>query len=246
MTILDTFHKESSGKFIIFEEIGFLSVPLLALYLMRGYRMYFFSINKSLERNGTIRNLVMGKRLIKIDYSDLDINLQFDLNNIVLDKIEKIFKENFQKNKTIKEIAVLVGSDSVDNALKKALLNDLYEFYRMNLIFDRFLSQSAEKGELLFVPGRIYRELKNVSQVREIIVAKKNIKIPFCGRVSGCISGLVLRLKFSSILLGFPFWILWQIKIPSGGAKEKMNYPVGVRSVIMAGRPETNIAVLIS
>jgi polysaccharide biosynthesis PFTS motif protein len=229
VTILDTFHKEGSGRSIIFEEIGFLSIPLLVFYLIRGYGISFFSINKSLERNRIIRNLVQEKRLIKIDYSDLDIKLQFDLNNIVLDKIEVIFNENFQKNKTIEEITALVGSDSVANAFKKALSNDLYEFYRMNLVFDSFFSQPPQKTKLLFVPGRIYRELKNISQVREIIATKKNITTPFCGRVFACISGLVLQLKYSAILLGFPFWILCKIKIPSVGTEEKKNYLVGVR-----------------
>ena len=226
---MSIFNKNSPEQSIILEEIDFLSVPLVTFYLFRNYRIYCFSINQTIERRGIIQKLILEKRIIKIEYSDLDLILQLDLNKVVLDEIEKIYEENFQKNKTISGIASFVGSDLSSNAFKKRLSFSLYDFYRMNLFFDRFFPSSKENGELLFIPGKIYQELKKVSQVREMIANNKRIKTPLIGKVYTHVLALVIRLKYCSILFFFPIWILLKIRIPSFKKEIKQSFSVGIR-----------------
>lgn len=226
---MNIFKKNSHGQSIIFEEIGFLSVPFLAFYLLKGYRIYCFSINQILEKKRLIQKFILEKKLIKIEYNDLDLTLQLEINKVVLDEIEKVYEENFQKNKTAAEIAILVGSDSATNVFKKKLSLNLYDFYRMNLFFDKFFLPVCENNKLLFIPGKIYLDLKKVTCVEEIITQKKHIVSPVGGKVYTHILGLILRLKYCTLLLCFPFWILLKIRIPSIKKEVKKSFSVGIR-----------------
>lgn len=228
--LVKIFTQNRKGQFIVFEEISFLTLPLLAFYILtRQSPLYFFSISPALQQNSIIQKMVIEKTIIKIVYSDIDLIQQLDLNKVALDTVEKIYEENFWGNETVAKINNLVGSDSATNAFKKRLLLNLYEFYRMNLFFDHIFAPEGKKGDLVFVPGRICSELKNIPQIRERLDEKINLQTSFGAVAYRYASTVFLRVKYCFIVCCFPFWILLKIRIPSRKSDEPKKFSVGIR-----------------
>ena len=96
------------------------------------------------------------------------------------------------------------------------MIYQLFDFYRMNIFLNQFFSRSSKPAKLLFVPGKMCYNLKNLKGLSKSIEEKKYIKIPFLGRIYGIISAIFLRLECCLLLIGFPFWIALKIGMPKG------------------------------
>ena len=106
-------------KSIWFENIDLLALPFVVLYLLRGFRVYCFSMTQILEKLGCIKNLASRKKIIKITYLDEDRYQQFDLNNIILDEIESLYRANFLHNTAIENSMLLLNQQHLKIFLKK-------------------------------------------------------------------------------------------------------------------------------
>jgi len=215
-------------RVICFEELGFLSVPLVFIFYLLGCRIYCFSINQKLRKTWFIQKLIRKEILKIIDYSYLDRFDQLEINNTVLDEIEQVYKENFSDNPTVARIIALVDSDFAADAFKKRVLLNLYDFHRMNFFFDKYFKLHIEKGMFTFVPGSIYHELRNVRQVQDIITRKKT-RNSLWGNLFNFLSSSFLRFKYCLTLICFPLWISLKIRIPSFEKEITKNYLVGIR-----------------
>ena len=216
-------------KSIWFEDIDLLALPFVVFYLLRGFRVYCFSMTNTLEKWGITKNLASRKKIIKITYLDEDRSQQFNLNNIILDEIESVYRANFLHNTAIENLDALVESAASETIFKKSMIYQLFDYYRMNVYLDQFFSRSSKSVKLLFVPGKMCYNLKNLTGLSKSIEEKKYIKIPLLGRIYGIISAIFLRLESGLLLIGLPFWIALKIGMPDGKVGTKKNFNAGIR-----------------
>jgi polysaccharide biosynthesis PFTS motif protein len=226
---LTGFHDFIKKDVIVFEEIDLLSLPFIIWYLVRGSQIHCFSIKPALENTVFIQKWIHQEKIVKLEYGDSDLNEQYYLNNVVLDEIEKIFEDSFRENRTVAVINTLIGSEDAAISFKKSLSLNLFEFYRMNLFFERGYNKAIGKKGFLFVPGPTYQKLKKIRHVQQTISRITNVKTPLGGVFYCGLLSLTNRIKYCTLLLCFPFWILLKIGIPPLNKEEIKSFQVGIR-----------------
>jgi len=217
-------------KIIIFEEINFFWLVFVFYHILKKQSIYYFKINHTLEICPFIKKLINTGAITKFEVKNIGFNNLYALNAIVLQDIEKIFREDLEKNTTILLFEKLVDNKSVCNSYKKELASTLLYLYRMNLHLNVLKNEmKITKDDMYFYPGKTVIELGTLPYVKEYIKNEFWAKFPISGRVIHAFFHGFIKIKWILIYCAFPFWVFFSIGIPSLKKTVKMKYNLGIR-----------------
>lgn len=221
---------KKSKNIVIFEELDFIWLFFVFYYLLKKVPVYYFRINKTLEKSSIIKKLIEKKALIRFIFRKNGFNKHYELNTIVLQDVEKIYREDLKENKTILLLEKLVGNEFIDNSYKKGLAFTLFELYRMNLHLEILTNEmKITKENIYFYPGKTFVELGSLPFIKNYIKNTFLAKFPFFGKIVFSLFYNVNKSKWILTYCAFPFWVLLSIGIPSLKKSSNVKYDIGIR-----------------
>ena len=217
--------KNNNKSIVIFEQIGFFSIPLVFLYLWRNYKVIFLEIAPNLEKNNIFKKKFVSGQIKRISFFDYDLISLYHLNNKLIADIERIYEDEVKNSLEI-FLERWIKTPHIHAVYKKALCYKLITLYRMDYILTTL--HATEKKEIIFIPDEIYYTFKQYPFGKNVF-NQGFITIPFWAKVSCSFLTGIQKLFSLIIIVLLPLWILFQIGIPSIKKRERKHYQVGIR-----------------
>ncbi len=216
----------SQKKIVVFDRIGWLTLPFILFYLISRYRVAYIEIAPKVKKSAIIRYWTDKGVLERITTDAISFIQLWETNNEVLDRIERIYPEHLEHRALFLSLERCLASPCSHLAMKKAgalallplMLNEKYCRYFTSLRSSAFVTYIPRAYDrTLYVPGLCTSE------------QPCSVHVPLWAKTGNLVYQILLKCYWVCIYVLFPLWILVQIGVPRAGKKEKKTYQIGVR-----------------
>ncbi|MHB8163395.1 MAG: polysaccharide biosynthesis PFTS motif protein [Methanoregula sp.] len=220
--------KLKGRSIILFEDLTYFSLPVIYFYLIIGFKILFINISQRFESSTIYERLITDGKIIKISESDLSFVDLYTLQNEILSEIDSLYADEFDNDASISMIKKLVNSPLIEGSYKKSISSNLFISRRI-IYFLESIHQSIDNNDrIVFVASHATQIFYNFrsSQTK---IPHTWIHIPLWCRIINRIYVFGSKVKVLLIFLFYPFWILFQIRIPSDHKKDVKTFQIGIR-----------------
>lgn len=214
---------KSRSKIVILESITIILYPVLLLYLIRGFKIYYFQIDRRTKKRKWFQKKLKQNRLEQIIWEDYSYILHFRSNEKAFEKNEEIYTERFRNSKMINEGQKLLKSNLIHGVYKKVLLENLQYAFDLQSMLNDFINKSKYKKSIFF-PITCFE-----------IISKKDwdvdskIKIAPLSYLIFYITTAIKKIKYFVLIMLMSMWIIIHIEKIFPNKIDQKKYQLGIR-----------------
>ncbi|WP_164997913.1 polysaccharide biosynthesis PFTS motif protein [Methanolobus psychrotolerans] len=196
---------KNNDKLVVFESLGFSSIPAFYLYTKRNYSIKYFTIDPRLERSMWFQKLLTKYHANKIKWDDFDLDFNMKSHDQALNNVEKVYCTILKDSKLIHQMASLFNSEKIQLVYKKDLVENLEIFYHRYLC----VNEIAEATKSITLISSDFTHFLKITGAE----LKPNVRIPLSSRVFNSAKSIVIKPFYLAALGFFPLWILgWKTR----------------------------------
>lgn len=165
-------------KNVIFEKIRWFDLPLIYYYLKKGHRVYFFDFNLIARRKRWLRTLLDGGVINRIFPF-----ASYRNNNLALESVEKVYATCFKNSLLINSLVRLYGDADIEMAYKKIIVEQLSNFYSVQLFIKERLPVCPENESIYLIPEHYLTILSMLKRSSAEVVELNGVEIPRTARL---------------------------------------------------------------
>ncbi len=136
-------------KLVFFEELNQYSRASILSYIKKGFKAYFFSIDKKFETDATITKYIGEGKLVDISTLIFDYSSYAQSAACAHDSLDKIFEKYFSSSRSIALLGKLLDFPEIQNVYKYQLLSELQRIYFIQLRINEIIKTEDSKENLL-------------------------------------------------------------------------------------------------
>jgi polysaccharide biosynthesis PFTS motif protein len=208
---------------IFFEEITAFFLPLLVWYLLFGRTIHIFKENPRFSP--VLKKYHDAGQVVYTDWNEIGFLLRHQLDGRVLDEIERHQDRWIKPSKTIRNICSSLGTEDAEIIFKKALAIQMKSIFQIRLATDELQKNGKHEIPVIFIPGRSFTRFGTP----DLFFPPGTIRVPFFAKAIHFARYMVQKCRVISLLLLYPFWILYLTGIPSMKQPEMKSYCAGFR-----------------
>ena len=223
-------NNKTSEKIAVFESIGYTVIPALFFYLKRGYKVTYFEVNGRVKQLKWFKRGMARHQLEEISWGDFELELHYLSHDLALDNIEQIYSKRFAKSRLAKKMTLLLKSEMIHAAYKKALIEKLQNFYHIQLLLND-IARRSNLDDIAFVPSEFIQSRNYVKSADAAYNLDSHIHMPFWAYITSYISYVSKKVFYIAGMAGLPVWTLRKTKriVPDKDKASQDNYQVGIR-----------------
>lgn len=182
---------------VFIEKARFYHYFFIKNYIKKGYKVYIFYFDYKKIRKRWLRGLIDNGLVYKILP-----NFIRESHLLALDNVEGVYKSLFSNSRLKNSMVRIFGDRNIELFYKKALLEELCNFYAVHIAIRDSLEDKKNEGVLL-VPGKYFSILKMVKKTKAKFFEFSNIKVPYWANCVNYINAVFYKIFWSLI-----FWFL--------------------------------------
>ena len=191
-------------KLVIFESLGYCSIPIIYWYRSRNYLIKYFTMDSKIQNTHWLKNLLIRHSVNEIIIDDFYTT--YMSHDLALDNIERVYNKLLSKSKLIGQMVSLLNSDMVHLVYKKDLVVQLQKFYHVCTHLNSVIDNTD--NNIIFVPSDFFR-FEKLTEMK----LNSNIHIPFWSRIFTYINELLKKSIYIIALAILPFLVLlWKTR----------------------------------
>lgn len=215
-------------KIVIFENLRFASFPLALLYACMGFEIYCLKIPPKLINNRLFVKIQKKLKIKKVFEEGLDNTGYVGCDCNAINNIEKVYESRFSANRIIARMIKLLGSDIAVSSYKKALVEQLYQFFWAKTA----LSQAQKvfhPHRLVFIPEASLVVWKWFRPHKKTFAADMGVNVTFSGHLYVFVLSVIEKIKWMIGFFAFLPWVFLKVRKIVSHDRPKQNYQLGIR-----------------
>ena len=215
--------KKKKDRLVIFESLGFSSIPAVYWYAKKNYKIKYFTIDQKINKIEWFKRLLVRHHIDVIKWDDFDLYFNYLSHDLALDSVEQIYDKWFKDNRLIHHIVSFMDSEKVHLIYKKDLVVRLESFYYIYLHLNNIAEST--NNNIIFIQSQFNR-FEKLTDAK----LNSNIHTPLWSRTFTLIKTAIEKSFYTIALGSFPFWIiLWKTRKIISNNTDPIEYQVGLR-----------------